>query len=262
MTDMDSVLKATFLGTGTSQGVPVIACSCRVCTSTDLKDNRTRTSIMFEKAGRVLVIDSGPDFRAQMLREKVTKLDALIFTHEHKDHIAGMDDIRAFNYVSGNPTEVYASDRVEQALKREFSYIFNNDSYPGIPKLNLNHIGNKLFKAAEFDILPIEVLHLNLPVFGFRIEDFTYITDANFISEKEKEKIRGSKVLVLNALRKEQHISHFNLQEALDLIKDLKPEKAFLTHISHQLGKHEEVELILPENVHCAYDGLQVKMDF
>lgn len=258
---MDPVLTATFLGTGTSQGVPVIACKCAVCTSSDSKDNRSRTAIMFEKAGQVLVIDSGPDFRQQMLRENVQKLDALVFTHEHKDHIAGMDDIRAFNYVTGKPTEIYATEAVEIALRREFEYVFTNSSYPGIPRLNLNRISNKIFSAAGFDIIPIEVKHYNMPVLGFRIDDFTYITDANFISDKEKEKIKGSKVLVLNALRHEPHISHFNLEEALDLIQELQPEKAYLTHISHQLGKHEDVELILPDHVHCAFDGLKIKMD-
>lgn len=253
-------MNITFLGTGTSQGVPLIACSCKICSSTNPQDKRLRTSAMVEVNGKVIVIDSGPDFRQQMLREKVKRLDALIFTHSHKDHIAGLDDIRAFNYISGQVIDVYADEIVQKAIHREFPYIFDEFKYPGVPEINLYPIGHDPFVAGGEAIIPIEVLHYKLPVKGFRIGDFTYITDANFISETEREKIKGSKVLVLNALRKEKHLSHFSLQEAIDLSRELEIPNTYLTHISHQLGLHSEVEATLPEGVHLAYDGLQVKI--
>lgn len=249
----------TFLGTGTSQGVPMIGCDCAVCLSKDPKDNRLRSSIMVQADNTTIVVDSGPDFRQQMLRENVRKLDAVLFTHEHKDHIAGLDDVRAFNYLTGKDMEVFASIRVQEALKREFFYVFSGHKYPGIPKLKLITIDSKPFNISEIDIVPIEVFHLNLPVFGFRISDFTYITDANFISEAEKSKIKGSRYLVLNALRKEAHPSHYTLDEALALIEELKPEKAWLTHLSHQMGRHADVNDMLPEGVECAFDGLRVE---
>ncbi len=254
-------MKITFLGTGTSQGVPVVACNCLVCLSDNSKDKRLRTSIMVEHLGQNLVIDSGPDFRQQMLREEVQKLDALLLTHEHKDHIAGLDDIRAFNYISKQKLDVYAVERVQEAVKREFHYIFSGENYPGIPKINLLTIHNQPFQAAGMHITPIEVLHYKLPVMGFRIQDFTYITDANFIGSEEMEKIRGSKVVVINALRHEKHISHFNLEEAIAILEDLKPKKAYLTHISHQLGLHDEINKKLPHFIKCAYDGLQIDLD-
>lgn len=250
----------TFLGTGTSQGVPVIACNCKVCDSGNDKDKRLRSSVMVEDDGIVIVIDTGPDFRQQMLRCNVKKVDAVVFTHEHKDHIAGFDDIRAFNFVLKRKMDVYVSAAVEQAIYREFPYIFFEEKYPGVPEINLHIINDTSFLAAGIIITPIKTLHYKMPVLGFRIKDFTYITDANFISESEKEKIKGSKVLVLNALRKEKHISHFTLKEALDLIEELKPDKAYLTHISHQLGLHDIVEKELPANIHLAYDGLKIKI--
>ena len=201
-------MKITFLGTGTSQGVPVIACPCNVCHSPDPRDKRLRASIMIEDKGKVIVIDSGPDFRQQMLRANVKQLDGLVFTHEHKDHIAGMDDIRAFNYVLNKKIDVYASEKVQEKMKREFPYVFEDFKYPGVPEINLHTIYNKEFEVAGIKLLPVEVMHYRIPVFGFRIGDFTYITDANFISETEKKKIRGSKIIVLNALRKEKHVSH------------------------------------------------------
>ncbi len=253
-------MKITFLGTGTSQGVPVIGCQCDVCTSTDARNNRLRSSVMIEKDGKVAVIDSGPDFRQQMLREGVKRLDALIFTHEHKDHIAGLDDIRAFNYVMKQKVDVYATERVQQAIRREFPYIFDEIKYPGIPELNMHTISNKAFTAADIEFLPVEVAHYMLPVFGFRIGDFTYITDAKSISEDEKKKISGCHTIVINALRHETHVSHFTFKEAVELLLELDCKQGWLTHISHQLGKHEEVNSQLPQHIRCAYDGL--KLDF
>lgn len=253
-------MRITFLGTGTSQGVPLIACKCNVCLSNDSKDKRLRTSILIEEKGKTFIIDTGPDFRQQMLRENVKNLDAVIFTHEHKDHTAGFDDIRAFNFINRKKMEVYASDRVQQAIKREFAYIFSDFKYPGIPEINLHLLENKLTVIDGVEILPIEVMHYKLPVFGFRINDFTYITDANDISDSEKEKIKGTKVLVLNALRREPHISHFTLDQAIELVKELKPEKAYFTHISHQLGMHAEVMKELPTGIELAYDGLKLQL--
>lgn len=253
-------VKITFLGTGTSQGVPIIACQCAVCLSADTRDKRLRSSIMVEHQGKNFVIDTGPDFRQQMLREDVRNVDAVLFTHEHKDHTAGFDDIRAFNFVNQKKMEVYASARVQEAIRREFAYIFSDFKYPGIPEINLHLLENKKISIQGVEVMPIEVLHYKLPVFGFRIGDLTYITDANFISEEEKEKIKGSKVLVLNALRREQHISHFTLAQAIDLVEELQPDVAYFTHISHQLGLHEQVQKELPTHIQLAYDGLQIEL--
>ncbi len=250
-------MKITILGSGTSQGVPVIACDCEVCKSSNPKDNRLRTSILIEYKGKVIVIDSGPDFRYQILKANVQRLDALIFTHEHKDHIAGLDDIRAFNYKMGKKIPIYATNHVQEHIKREFDYIFSGIQYPGIPEVEL-HVINKdeTFTIEGLEFIPIEVLHYRLPVLGFRINDFTYITDANYISNEEFEKLKGTKTLVINALRREKHISHFTLQEAINLIQDLKPETAYLTHISHQLGLHDDINSELPPDIYCAFDGL------
>ncbi|HRH62171.1 MAG TPA: MBL fold metallo-hydrolase [Bacteroidia bacterium] len=253
-------MKITFLGTGTSQGVPLIACTCEVCTSADSRDKRLRTSILVECNDIAIVVDTGPDFRQQMLREKVKRLDAVLFTHEHKDHIAGLDDIRAFNFILKRKIDVYASDRVQDAIRREFAYIFSDTKYPGIPEIELHTIQNKPFEIQGIPVIPIEVLHYKLSVFAFRFGDFVYITDANAISQQEKQKIMGCKILVINALRRQTHVSHFTLQEALDLIAELKPEKAYLTHISHQLGKHSNIEKELPDGVFQAYDGLQIQL--
>jgi phosphoribosyl 1,2-cyclic phosphate phosphodiesterase len=253
-------MKVTFLGTGTSQGVPLIACNCPVCRSESPFDKRLRTSVMVEESGFRLVIDTGPDFRQQMLREQVERLDAVVFTHEHKDHIAGLDDIRAFNFSQNKAMDVYASERVQTALRREFSYIFEDNPYPGIPKINLHSIDGHPFSLGPWSIIPIDVFHYKLPVLGFRIGDFTYITDANAIEDAEKEKIAGSKVLVLNALRRESHISHFTLEQAIALSRELKVEKTYFTHISHQLGLHEAVEKELPEGIWLAYDGLSIML--
>ncbi len=249
-------MKITFLGTGTSQGVPLIGCTCKVCTSADPKDNRLRSSVMIEDQNTNIVIDTGPDFRQQMLREKVKKLDAVVFTHEHKDHIAGLDEVRAFNFINQIVMPVYASERVQQAIKREFAYIFSGENYPGIPKIDLKPILDDDLVIGDIIVKPINVLHYKLPVKAFRIKNFTYVTDANFISEEEKKKIKGCDVLVLNALRRNEHISHFTFQQAIDMVNELKPKKAYFTHISHQLGLHEEVNFELPDNIKLAYDGL------
>jgi len=252
-------MKVTFLGTGTSQGVPVIACNCAICLSKDTKDKRLRTSILLSYNDKNIIIDTGPDFRQQMLRENVQHLDAVLYTHEHKDHIAGMDDIRAFNYQSKSEMPIYATQQVQIGLKKEFHYIFADFKYPGIPKVDLHTIcHNKPFDLFEKIIIPIEVMHYKMPVTAFRIDNFTYITDANYISDQEKEKIKGTEILVINALRKEAHISHFTLQQALDFISEIKPKKAYLTHISHLLGGHDAISLELPDNVFMAYDGLEI----
>ncbi|MCZ4693910.1 MBL fold metallo-hydrolase [Ancylomarina euxinus] len=253
-------MKLTFLGTGTSQGIPIIACKCPVCLSTDKKDKRLRTSAMVEVDGQNIVIDSGPDFRYQMLRAQIEKLDAILFTHEHKDHTAGLDDVRAFNWVNKKAVDIYAEERVQASLKQEFAYVFAEFRYPGIPQLKLWTVENKTFYINGTEIVPIRAKHFKLPVYGYRIDGLAYITDANYISDKEKEKLQGLKVLVLNALRKEKHLSHFTLAEALALIEELKPEKAYLTHFSHQLGFHEEISKELPENVFMAYDGLKIEI--
>lgn len=249
--------KITFLGTGTSQGVPIIACECDVCQSSDPKDKRLRTSIMIERGDTVVVIDSGPDFRQQMLRENVKKLDGLVFTHEHKDHIAGMDDIRAFNFINKKPIDVYCTKQVEIAIRREFFYAFQND-YPGVPELNIINFDNEAFTIGDITLLPIKVYHAQLEIRGFRVGDFTFITDANYISEKEKVKIQGSKAMVINALRKNTHPTHYNLDQALALLDELQIENGYLIHLSHQMGKHQEVAESLPQNRRIAYDGLQI----
>jgi len=249
-------LTITFLGTGTSQGVPVIACGCEVCTSTDTRDKRLRSSILIEGGGKVVVVDSGPDFRQQMLRARVQHLDALVFTHEHKDHVAGMDDIRAFNYKQNSAIDVYADMRVQHALKREFPYIFAEFKYPGIPQINLIEIDHKPFEIGGLRLMPIEVMHYKLPIKSFRIGDFTYITDAKTINDTEIDKIRGTKTLVLNALQKETHVSHFTLDEAITFAQQIGADKTYLTHVSHRLGKHEDISKDLPLNIELAYDGM------
>lgn len=252
-------MKITVLGSGTSQGVPVIACDCHTCISDDLKDKRLRASIMVTWNDQNFVIDAGPDFRQQMLQHEVKTLRAVVFTHEHKDHLAGLDDVRAFNYREQRDMEVFCTEAVEEALRREYHYVFSGVRYPGIPSINLNRIVNSSFELPEGPVLtPIEVMHYKMPVFGYRIGDFTYITDAKTISEEEVLKVIGTKVLMVNALHRSEHLSHFNLEEALEFIDKVKPEVAYLTHISHLFGRHEEIERILPPNVFAAYDGLQI----
>lgn len=253
-------MKITFLGSGTSQGVPVIACDCAVCTSEAPQDNRLRASILVEAQDKVIVIDSGPDFRYQMLRAKVQRLDAIVFTHEHKDHLAGMDDVRAFNHKQQSEIDIYAHARVQEALRREFAYIFSHIKYPGVPLIHMHEINKQPFNIGEVALQPIEVMHFKLPVLGFRINNFTYITDAKTVSEEEKRKIRGSEILVINALQKDKHISHFTLEEAIEFAQEIGAEKTYLTHISHKMGRHKDVSKELPSGIELAYDGLIINL--
>ncbi|HMH35174.1 MAG TPA: MBL fold metallo-hydrolase [Puia sp.] len=249
-------LKITFLGTGTSSGVPMIACPCEVCHSTDPKDKRLRSSILVQSKTTTLVVDTTPDFRYQMLRENITKMDAVLFTHPHKDHIAGLDDIRAFNFFSKKAMPVYANEMTQEVIIREFAYAFADLKYPGLPEIHLNTISEKPFLVGDIPITPILVWHLKMPVFGFRFGSFTYITDANRIEDAEKQKIRDSDIIVLNALRNEKHVSHYSLKEAMELVKELGISAAYFTHISHQLGKHADVSPSLPPGMQLAYDRL------
>jgi phosphoribosyl 1,2-cyclic phosphate phosphodiesterase len=253
-------LKITFLGTGTSQGVPVIGCDCEVCRSLDYRDKRLRVSVFIEIEGTSLVIDTGPDFRQQMLRERISKLDAVLLTHSHKDHIAGLDDVRAFNFLQERGMPVYGTTSTLGQVKKEFYYAFENEKYPGTPILQLQAIDEKEFEFNGVKITPLPVLHLRMPVLGFRIGDFSYITDANVIPEETLAKLSGTKVLALNALQKEKHISHFNLEEAVVQAKKIGAEQTYLTHISHKMGLHQSVNKELPDAVALAYDGLSITL--
>jgi len=255
-------MKITFLGTGTSQGVPVIACHCDVCRSTDQHDKRLRSSIMIEIENQRLVIDCGPDFRQQMLRESVDFIDAILITHAHKDHLGGLDDVRAFNYILKKPTPVYATKDIQESIRLEYSYAFTGHRYPGVPEIELHTFTNTPFSINNTRVIPIKAIHYNNDqfVFGFRIHDFTYLTDVFRISEDEKDKIRGSRVVVVNALRKQKHYSHMNLEEALDLLLELQPERGYLTHISHQMGLSREVSQELPDHISLAWDQLSLTL--
>jgi phosphoribosyl 1,2-cyclic phosphate phosphodiesterase len=236
----------------------MIACGCEVCKSSNDKDKRLRSSILVQSATTTIVVDTGPDFRTQMLSTGLKELNAVVFTHPHKDHVAGLDDVKAFNFFMKKPMQLYANSLTEEALRREFYYAFSATKYPGIPELNINPISTEPFIIGDIPVIPILTWHLKMPVLGFRFGKFTYITDANRIDDEEKEKIKGSEVIVLNALRKQTHIAHFTLGEAIEMVHELKTPTAYFTHISHQLGLHDEVESELPDGIHLAYDGLEL----
>ena len=255
-------MKVRFLGTGTSQGVPVIACTCKVCLSANKKDKRLRTSALLSFGRKHIVIDAGPDFRQQMLLAQIEDIEAVLITHEHNDHIIGLDDVRPFNFKHEKDIPIYSSKKVQEELKLRFSYIFKKDPYPGTPRLDLNLIDkDEIFHVSGIPIQPVEVMHGNLPVLGFRVHDFCYITDAKTITETEKEKLKKLDVLVLNALHQKEHHSHMNLSDALALINEVKPNRAYLIHISHNMGLHDEIQKQLPENVFIAYDELEISSD-
>ena len=248
------------LGTGTSQGIPIIGCHCPICTSTDERDHRLRTSALVEVDGVNILIDAGPDLRQQLLRCGVTRLDALLLTHEHKDHTGGIDDVRPINFLMKTPLNIYGQPRVMKAIRNDYSYAFGPDQYPGVPQLVLNSLQPEPFEVKGVEVIPVKVRHMTLPIFGYRIRNFGYITDASFISETEKKKLMGVKVLVINALRREQHYSHFNLEQALAIIEEIKPERAYLTHVSHRLGKYVDVSQELPQNVFLGIDNQLIEV--
>ncbi len=251
-------MRITFLGTGTSTGIPMVGCDCTVCTSTDPRDARSRTAALVEVKGTTLLIDAGPDLRQQLLSTRTRQVDAVLLSHAHMDHISGIDDLRALNYFQKRPMDLFGDAPTLDAVRRVFAYAFEKDKYPGTPELELHTIGATPFLAAGIPVTPVEVKHYRMPVLGFRIGDLAYITDAKSIDAQEKQKLQQLDVLVLNALRRAPHISHFTLDEALDMVAELKPRRAFFTHISHQLGLHAEVARELPPGVELAHDSLVV----
>jgi phosphoribosyl 1,2-cyclic phosphate phosphodiesterase len=255
-------MRLTFLGSGTSQGVPVIGCSCAVCTSVDPRDSRLRVSVLVEVSGKRLLIDAGPDMRQQLLRADLKDLDAVLITHAHMDHIGGMDDLRAISFLHEppRPVPIYADAATTDAVKHMYHYAFGPGRYPGVPEFDMRLIGRERFTVEGIEVEPVEVKHMNMPVLGFRIGALAYITDAKTIPAMERDKLRGLDVLVLNALRKQEHYSHLNLQEALDLVLELRPKRAYFTHISHWMGLHADVQQELPPGVHLAHDGLVVDL--
>lgn len=254
------MIKVTFLGTGTSQGVPVVGCDCEVCTSSNPKDHRLRTSAFVEVDQLKLLIDAGPDLRQQLLTNKITDVDAILVTHEHKDHVGGIDDIRPINFLNHKTIDIYGLPRTLGIIKKDFDYAFAEKKYPGVPNLRLQTIKDEQFRIGDIEIIPIHILHLAMPILGYRIQNFAYITDASFIAPKELEKLMGLDTLVINALGYKEHYSHFNIDQALAIIDKLQPRQAFFTHMSHRVGKYDELSQKLPNHVHPAYDGLTVKV--
>jgi phosphoribosyl 1,2-cyclic phosphate phosphodiesterase len=253
-------MKITFLGTGTSQGVPVIACTCPTCLSEDPKDKRLRSSVLLEDDKTNILFDTGPDFRQQMLRTRVDHLDAILYTHEHRDHVAGLDDVRAYNYIQKKPMELYGEERVLRALHHSFPYIFAERKYPGIPQVNYHKIGLDPFNINSTVIIPIRALHYRLPVLGYRVGDFAYLTDTNSISPEEIDKLRGVGHFAICALRKKEHISHYNLEQALAVIREVRPGQAYLTHVSHMMEPTAIIEPDLPKNVRFAFDMQSIEI--
>ncbi|MCQ2285151.1 MAG: MBL fold metallo-hydrolase [Bacteroidales bacterium] len=254
-------MKITLLGTGTSQGVPVVGCNCPVCLSDDPRDNRLRTAAFVEVDGTNILIDAGPDLRLQLLHNKITHVDAILVTHEHKDHLAGLDDIRPIFFMMKTPMNVFGLHRVLNVVRKDFDYAFKANPYPGAPSFNLHSVRDDSFFVNGVEITPIHVRHLTLPILGYRIGTLGYITDASFIAETELNKLKGLDVLVINALRLEEHYSHFNLDQALNVIDKLNPKRAYLTHMSHRMGKYTDLSKRLPDNVFAGYDGLNITVE-
>lgn len=255
---MKDKIKITFLGTGTSSGVPLLTCKCATCLSSDIKDKRLRTSIFIQYKNQHILVDIGPDFRQQMLREDIQQIDAILLTHSHHDHVAGLDEIRAYNFSSNKAMPIYANETTQIEIKKHFDYIFNGNKYPGIADVHLQSITKNAFQVGDVPITPVEVFHNKMVVSAFRIENFAYITDIKTITEEEFDKLKGVTHLVLSVLRFEPHFSHFNYEEALEFIAKLQPKYTYFTHISHQFGKHKELSKMLPENIKVAYDGLKI----
>ena len=251
-------MKVTFLGSGTSQGIPVVACSCDVCKSTNSKDKRLRSSVLIETNDTVLLIDAGPDFRYQMLRKQVGQLDAILITHAHRDHTAGLDDVRSFNFIYRKSMDIYASKNDQKEIKREFSYAFGAVDYPGLPKYNLRTLTDEDFNINGIGITPLRALHRSMEVYGFRIGDFAYITDTNYIPGSTLAQLDNVRYMVVSAVRKEPHVSHYNLEQAVKVLQFINPEMGYVTHLSHLMGFHDEVEKELPPGIRLAYDGLEL----
>ena len=252
-------MRITFLGTGTSQGVPVIGCKCEVCKSENKKDKRLRSSVLIEEDNKNIIIDTGPDLRQQSLKNNLCKIDFVLYTHAHRDHVSGIDELRSFNFIQKEEIHGFGNRELVNQLKKDYSYIFQNQKYPGLPKVNLKIVDEK-FNHEGVDIIPIQALHYKLKILGYRIKDFTYLTDVKTIEEKELKKINGSKILVINCLQINEHISHLNLNEALELVNKLNVEKVYFTHISHNLGLYDKIQSILPKNVNLAYDNLKIEL--